>query len=185
MIDQTRTSIESQMLKSISNFKDEISKLRTGRANPAMVENITVDYYGTPTPLNQMANISAPEARMLLVQPWDVSALEVIEKAISQSQLGVTPQNDGKLIRLPMPPLTEETRKEVVKQASKMGEDARVTIRNIRRGGIDELKKAEKNKEITEDDLKKGQDQIQKLTDQFVKEVEKLLEDKSQDIMKV
>lgn len=185
MIDQTINDVTNQMEKSISNYKDEVSKLRTGRANPAMVEKIMVDYYGTPTPMSQVANISAPEARTLIVQPWDAAALEEIEKAIMKAELGVTPQNDGKMIRLPMPPLTEDTRKEVVKQAGTIAEDARISIRNVRRTGIDAMKKAQKDKEITEDDLKKGQEKIQKLTDDFIKKVDEILDQKSSDIMEV
>lgn len=185
MIDQTLQNIHSQMQKAISNFKDEMSKLRTGRANPGMVEKIMVDYYGTPTPMAQVATISAPEARTLVIQPWDAGALEEIEKALMKAQLGSTPQNDGKIIRLPMPPLTEETRKEVVKQAGQLAEDARVSVRNVRRTGIDSMKKAQKDKDITEDDLKKGQEKIQKVTDDFIGKIDQTLEEKSSDIMKV
>lgn len=185
MIDQTVKELTQQMDKAIEVYTNDISKLRTGRANPVMVEKITVNYYGTDTPLNQMANITAPDAKTIVVQPWDQSALEAIEKAITQADLGVTPQNDGSMIRLPMPPMTEERRKEVAKQAGNIAEDARVSIRNIRRGGIDDLKKAQKDKEITEDDLKRGQDRIQELTDTFTKRIDEILETKTKDIMSV
>ena len=165
-----------KMGKSIEAFAADISKLRTGRANPAMVEKITVNYYGTDTLLNQMANITAPDAKSLVVQPWDQSSLEAIEKAITQADLGVTPQNDGSLIRLPMPPMTEERRAEVVKHAGQISEDARISIRNIRRSGNDDLKKAHKDKEITEDDLKRGQDRIQKLTDEHIRKIDDIFE---------
>ena len=179
------SNLKDRMNKSIDAFKEEVAKLRTGRAHPSLVEGIMVEYYGNPTPMSQVANISAPEARMLLIQPWDQGALSEIEKALLKSDLGVSPQNDGRLIRLPLPPLTEERRKDLVKQASKISEEAKVAIRNIRRDGMDDLKTALKNKEITEDDQKKGQDQIQKLTDEFIATIDQILESKSKDILTV
>ncbi|MCB1198014.1 MAG: ribosome recycling factor [Bdellovibrionota bacterium] len=185
MIEATMQNLQQQMDKSIASFKEAMSKLRTGRANPGMVETLTVNYYGTPTLMSQIANISAPDARTLIVQPWDAGALDEIEKAIQKAELGITPQNDGKMIRLPMPPLTEDSRKEVVKQAGNLAEEARIAVRNIRRNGIDIFKKAQKDKELTEDDLKKAQEKVQKLTDDFTKKVDEILDQKSSDIMKV
>ena len=179
------STLHEQMEKSLGAFKDELTKLRTGRATPALVEKVMVDYYGTPTPIQQVANINAPDAKTIVIQPWDHSALSEIEKALIKSDLGITPQNDGSVVRLNMPPMTEERRKDVVKQAGQLAEEARISVRNIRRGGIDQLKKLQKDKEITEDDLKKGQDQIQKQTDDFIKKVDIALEQKSKDIMSV
>ncbi|MEZ4704399.1 MAG: ribosome recycling factor [Bdellovibrionota bacterium] len=185
MIEQLNQQVSSQMEKSIGSLKDELNKLRSGRATPSILENVLVDYYGNKTPITQMANVTAPEARLIVVQPWDQSSLGEIEKAIQKSDLGLSPQNDGKIIRIPLPALTEDRRKEIVKQASKIGEDARVSIRNIRRNGMDEIKSALKDKVITEDDQKKLQDQIQKTTDQFIAKVDTVVDEKSKEIMSI
>ena len=185
MLDEVLLELDDKMEKAVKSFEVELGKVRTGRASPSMLEVIKVDYYGTPTPINQMASVSTPEARMLVVQPWDQSSLELIEKAIQASDLGIVPQNDGKIIRLPIPPLTEERRKEFAKLVGKLAEDARVSIRNVRRFGMDELKKAEKDKTISEDDQKKGQEKIQSVTDQFIKKVDDLADSKSKEILEI
>lgn len=185
MIDTLVQSIQGQMTKSIGSFTDELGKLRTGRASSSLLDKVMVDYYGTPTPISQMAAINIPEARLITVQPWDVTSLSEIEKAIQKSDLGITPQNDGKILRLPLPPLTEERRKDIAKQASKTAEDSRVAVRNIRRNAMDELKTALKDKKISEDDQKKGQEKIQHLTDDFIKKIDSLLDKKTKEIMEV
>ncbi len=185
MIDTLVQSIQTQMTKSIGSFTDELGKLRTGRASSSLLDKVMVDYYGTPTPISQMAQVNVPEARLITIQPWDVTALGEIEKAIQKSDLGITPQNDGKILRLPLPPLTEERRKDIAKQASKTAEDSRVAVRNIRRNAMDELKNALKDKKISEDDQKKGQEKIQHLTDDFIKKIDALLDKKSKEIMEV
>ncbi len=183
MFEETMKNLEDHMEKTLKVLGDEFSQLRTGRASSALVDSITVDYYGTSTPLNQMATISTPEPRMLIVQPWDQSAIGEIEKAILKSELGIVPQNDGKFIRLPIPSLTEERRKELVKLANKYGEDTKVAVRNVRRQGMDDLKQAEKDKKISEDDHKKGQQKIQELTDAYVKKVDEIVGQKSKEIL--
>ena len=156
---------EEKMNKTISVFEENLAEIRAGRANPAILNKITVDYYGVPTPINQVAGISVPEARMILIQPWDVSILKEIEKEILKSDIGINPNNDGKVIRLTFPELNEERRKEIVKDIRKLAEEAKIAVRSIRRDAIDEAKELEKNSEITEDDLKKEEEDIQKLTD--------------------
>lgn len=173
------------MKKTVDALQYDFSTLKAGRANPKMLDKITVDYYGAMTPLNQMAAITSPEPRILMVAPWDVSSLKTIEKAIMGSNLGLNPSNDGKQIRLVIPQLTEERRKELVKMVLKSGEDSKVALRNIRRSAIDELKKAEKAKEITEDDVKQGEKSIQKILDEFIKNVDELVKEKEKDIMTV
>ena len=185
MINEVKKETEEKMLKSIDSLKKGFQKIRTGRATPDILDGITVDYYGNPSPINAVANISVPEARLVVIQPWEKTLLPDIEKAILASNLGLAPQNDGNLIRLNIPALTEDRRKELVKQAKALGEDAKVSIRNIRRDGNDKLKKAEKAKEINEDLMKDGMDEIQKLTDKFVKEIDDLVKAKSDDIMTV
>jgi len=185
MIDSLIQNSQNQMNKSINSFTEELAKLRTGRASTGLLDKIMVDYYGTPTPIAQMAAINVPEARLITVQPWDVTSLGEIEKAIQKSDLGITPQNDGKILRLPLPPLTEERRKDIAKQASKTAEDSRIAVRNIRRNGMDELKTALKDKKISEDDSKKGQDKLQHLTDDFIKKIDSLLDKKTKEIMEV
>ena len=177
--------IEEKMQKTISVYKENLTEIRAGRANPAILNKITIDYYGTPTPINQIAGISVPEARLIVIQPWDANALKEIEKAILTSDLGINPNNDGKLIRLNFPELNEERRKELVKEVKKMGEDAKVAIRSIRRDGMDEAKSMQKNSEMTEDELKSAEDTIQKITDKSIDEIDSLTEAKEKEIMTV
>lgn len=177
------TNIEERMKKTISIYEENLSEVRAGRANPAILNKISVDYYGTPTPINQMAGISVPEARLIVIQPWDMSILKEIERAILASDIGITPNNDGKVIRLNFPELNEERRKELVKEIRKTSEESKVAIRQIRRDGIDEFKKKQKDSEITEDDLKQAEDKIQKLTDMYIEEIDKILEAKEKEIM--
>ena len=176
---------EQRMDKSIESLKHEFASIRTGRASVALLDKIMVDYYGSPTPINQVANISVPEPRMILVAPWDKSMNGAIEKAILQSDLGLNPGNDGTAIRLTIPQLTEERRKEIVKIVHKKAEDAKVAVRNIRRDANDVLKKEEKAKTITEDDVKDGLDQIQKLTDKKIKQIDDLKAVKEKDVLEV
>ena len=176
---------EQRMDKSIESLKHEFASIRTGRASVALLDKIMVDYYGSPTPINQVANISVPEPRMILVAPWDKSMIGAIEKAILQSDLGLNPGNDGTAIRLTIPQLTEERRKENVKIVHKKAEDAKVAVRNIRRDANDVLKKEEKAKTITEDDVKDGLDQIQKLTDKKIKQIDDLKAVKEKDVLEV
>ena len=177
------TSIKEKMNKAVSFFNEKLSEIRAGRANPAILNKIRIDYYGTPTPINQIAGISVPEARMIVIQPWDASALKEIEKAILASDIGINPNNDGKVIRLNFPELTEERRKEIVKEIRKIAEETRVAVRGARRDGLDEFKAKQKNSEITEDELKLAENEIQKLTDKTIEEVDKILENKEKDIM--
>lgn len=177
------TEIENKMNKTISVFEENLSEIRAGRANPAILNKVMVEYYGTPTPINQVAGISVPEARLIVIQPWDMSVLKDIERAILASDIGITPNNDGKVIRLAFPELNEERRKELVKDIRKMGEESKVAIRAIRRDGIDEFRKMQKDSSITEDDLKAAEDQIQKITDKKVEEIDKLLENKEKEVM--
>ena len=174
---------EEKMNKTISVFEENLSEIRAGRANPAILNKITVNYYGVPTPINQVAGISVPEARLILIQPWDTSILKEIEKEILKSDIGINPNNDGKVIRLAFPELNEERRKEIIKDIKKMGEEAKVAIRSIRRDAIDEAKAMQKNSEITEDDLKNEEEAIQKLTDKKIEEIDKILEAKEKEVM--
>ena len=176
---------EEKMEKTLSNLAEDYSTIRAGRANPAVLNKITVDYYGSPTPLQQVANISVPEARMLVIQPWDRSLIKAIEKAIQASDVGINPNNDGTLIRLVFPELTEERRKDLSKDVKKKGEAAKVAIRNIRRDCVDAIKKAQKAGEITEDDQKKDEEDAQKLTDKYIGKVDKAVEAKTKEIMTV
>jgi ribosome recycling factor len=184
-MDSAIKSHEDRMKKTIKNLEEEFNNLRTGRASASLFDKIRVDYYGTPTPLNQVANISIPEARLVVIQPWDKGVMGEIEKAIQKSELSLNPANDGKVIRISIPPLTEERRKELVKHAKQIAETSRVAIRNIRRDANDELKKMEKGSEISEDDLKRGEDDIQKLTDKYVKDINEILEAKEKEILEV
>ena len=179
------TNIEERMKKTINVYETNLSEIRAGRANPAILNRITVDYYGTATPINQMAGISVPEARLIVIQPWDMSVLKEIERAILASDIGITPNNDGKVIRLNFPELNEERRKELVKDIRKMSEEAKVAVRSVRRDGIDEFKKMQKDSSITEDELKQAEDQIQKLTDKYVDQIDKITENKEKEIMTV
>ncbi len=177
------TNIEERMKKTISVYEENLSEIRAGRANPAILNKITVEYYGTATPINQVAGISVPEARLIVIQPWDGSVLKEIERAILASDIGITPNNDGKVIRLNFPELNEERRKELVKDIKKMGEEAKVAVRQVRRDGLDEFKKQQKDSLITEDDLKQAEDQVQKLTDKYVVEIDKLTDAKEKEVM--
>lgn len=174
---------KSLMAKSVEHTKDQISKVRTGRATSSLIDSLTFEYYGAPTPISQGAGISVPDARTIIVQPFDRSTLNDIEKAIRTADLGFNPQNDGTIIRIPVPPLTEERRKEYVKMCKKYAEDGKVAIRNIRRDQIDTLKKLEKSKEVSEDVRKRGEDDIQKQTDNFIKEVDTILNKKESELM--
>ncbi len=185
MFEAITKNLENQMEKALKVLRDELAKIRTGRASPALLDSVRVSYYGTITPLNQMASITTPEARLLVVQPWDLSAISEIEKAILKEDLGVAPQNDGKVIRIPIPPLTEERRKELVKLANKFAEECRVAVRNVRRNGMDELKRAEKEKKLSEDEQKRGQTKIQEMTDAFIKKIDTIVEAKAREILEV
>ena len=176
---------EEKMQKSLSNLENEYTAIRAGRANPRILDRIQVDYYGTPSPLQSVANISVPEARLIQIQPWDASLIKDIEKAILSSDLGLTPANDGKVIRLVFPELTEERRKELVKDVKKKGEEAKIAIRNIRRDANDAVKKEAKGNEISEDEQKQMEDKIQKLTDQYVSKIDRAIEAKSNEVMTV
>ena len=175
---------EDKMKKTMSNLESELGTIRAGRANPNVLNKIKVDYYGTPSPIQPVANVSVPEARMIQIQPWEKSMLKVIEKAIQVSDLGINPTNDGSMIRLVFPELTEERRKELVKDVKKKGEGAKVAIRNIRRDGNDAFKKL-KGSEVSEDEIKDMETDLQKLTDKYVKEVDKAVESKSKEVMTV
>lgn len=176
---------KEKMTKSISALNSEYNSIRAGRANPAVLDSIRVDYWGVPTPVNQMAAVSVAEARILVIQPWDKSALKLIEKAIQTSDIGINPQNDGSVIRLTFPPLTEERRKSLVKEVKATAENSKVAIRNIRRDAIEKLKGMKKNSEITEDDLKFGETEIQKITDDFIKQVDSVASAKEAEIMEI
>ncbi len=178
-------SIEEKMKKTISVFEESLSEVRAGRANPNILNKITVDYYGVATPINQIAGISVPEPRMILIQPWDISMLKEIEKAINIAEIGINPNNDGKVIRLAFPELTEERRKDLVKDIRKIAEESKVAIRAIRRDGMDMAKAAQKNNEITQDDLSVAETKIQKMTDTKIAEIDELLEKKEKEIMTV
>ncbi|MEW6725754.1 MAG: ribosome recycling factor [Bacillota bacterium] len=176
---------EGNMQKTIEILKKDFASLRAGRATPALLDKIAVDYYGTPTPINQLASISVPEPRLLIIQPWDKSAIGAIERAILKSDLGITPANDGNVIRLTVPQLTQERRQELVKLIKKRAEEGRVAVRNLRRDVLEQLKAKQKNGEISEDDLKRSQDEVQKLTDRYIKEIDSLLAAKEKEIMEV
>ena len=185
MIDEIFEDMKERMGKSLEALKRDYSRLRTGRASVSLLDGIRVSYYDTPTPLNQMASLAVPEPRLIVIQPWDKTAIEDIEKAILKSELGLTPMNDGKVIRIAIPPLTEERRKELVKVARKMSEDNKVAIRNIRRDANEMLKDLKKEKEITEDDLFRSQDEVQKVTDKFISEVDELCATKEKEILEI
>ena len=174
-----------RMEKTVKTFKEEMARVRTGRASVSLLEGVKVDYYGNKMPVTQMATVTVSEGRYIVIQPWDVSAIKNIEKAIMESDLGLTPTSDGKVIRINVPPLTEERRRDLVKLVRKMAEEARVAIRNIRRGLMDDLKKKKKEGEISEDDFHRYQDQVQKLTDEFIEKIEAVLEAKEKEILTV
>lgn len=177
--------IEEKMTKRVNGFLGELKTIRAGRANASILDKVSIDYYGTMTPVAQVGSISVPEPRTLVIQPWDASVLKEIEKAINASEIGITPQNDGKVIRMNFPPLTEERRKELVKQVKKYTEEAKVQIRNVRRDAMDDYKKQKKDGDITEDDLKGIEKDIQNLTDKFIKEIDDICADKEKEIIEV
>lgn len=185
MIRDIINDAEDRMKKSLEHLTKDLAAMRAGRANPAMVEKLSVDYYGVSTPVNQLANITVPEARLLVIQPWDKSMIADIEKAIMKSDLGITPSNDGNVIRIAVPQLTGERRKDLAKVIKKRAEEARVAVRNIRREANDMLKSSEKDKLISEDENKKGADEVQKLTDRYIKNVDTMLQSKEKEIMEV
>ena len=184
MSEQTKV-FEEKMKKSVSNLNSELLTIREGRANPHVLDKVTVEYYGAEVPINQVASVSTPEARIIAISPFDSTILKEIEKAINMSDIGINPNNDGKVIRLIFPELTEERRKELTKDVKKKGEDSKVAIRNIRRDAMDAVKKAEKANEITEDTLKNLEEEIQKLTDSNIAEIDKLVESKNKEIMSI
>lgn len=177
--------IEEKMEKTINVFSENLAAVRAGRANPAVLNKIRVDYYGVETPISQIAGISVPEARLIIIQPWDLGVLKEIEKAILTSDIGINPNNDGKVIRLSFPELNEQRRKELVKDIKKSAEESKIVVRNIRRDGIDEFKKQQKDSLITEDDLKLAEEQIQKITDKKIEEIDSILSNKEKEIMSV
>ena len=185
MIDEVLEETKERMGKSETAFENELTKVRTGRASQSMLDSVKVDYYGTQTPLPQMATVSVPESRLITVKPWDVSVINEVEKAILKANLGLTPSNDGKLIRISIPPLTEERRKEIVKTVSKTCEDFKVAVRNIRRDSNEMLKDLQKEGDISEDDSFKGQKQVQDLTDQSIKRLDEIFAEKEKEILEV
>lgn len=185
MISDLKKNTESRMSKSIDSLTESLQSIRAGRANTSLLDRIYVDYYGQQSPLNQVASLSAPEARLLAIQPWDSTLIPEIEKAIQKSDLGITPSNDGKIIRLVIPQLTEERRKDLTKLVGKYAEEAKVSIRNIRRDAMEDIKKAEKAKEISEDDRKTYEEDIQKLTDKYIKDVDGVTADKEKELMEI
>ena len=185
MIADVKSNANTGMTKALESFKRDLSKVRTGRASLSLLDDIKVDYYGTPTPLNQVGSMAVPEPRMITIQPWEKNLIGEIEKAILKADLGLNPSSDGQVIRLVFPPLTEERRREMVKQVKRMGEDAKVGIRSVRREANDTLKKLEKDKDITEDEQKRGEKEIQDLTDDYVALVDKVIEEKEKDLMEL
>jgi ribosome recycling factor len=179
------TQVQKEMDSSVAVLRKDLAKLRTGRASTALLEHIHVDYYGASTPLNQLATLSAPEPRLLIIQPFDRAAMAEIEKAILKSDLGLTPNNDGKVIRIPIPALTEERRKDLVKHVKKIAEEYRVSVRNHRRVAVEQLKDAEKKKEITADEAKHGHDRVQKITDDFIGRIDKIVKAKEDEVMAI
>ena len=185
MIADVKSKTSAGMAKALESFRRDLSKVRTGRASLALLDDVRVDYYGTPTPLNQVAAMAVPEPRLITIQPWEKNLAGEIEKAILKADLGLNPSSDGQLIRLVFPPLTEERRKEMVKQVKRLGEEAKIAVRNVRREGNDALKKFEKDKEITEDDLKRGEKEVQDVTDDYVARVDKVIAEKEKDLMEI
>jgi len=183
MIESIYAETRERMGKSVSALKSEFKRIRTGRASLALLDGIRVDYYGTLTPLNQMASLSVPESRLITIQPWDISVIKEVEKAILKSDLGLTPSSDGKIIRIAIPPLTEERRKELVKMANKMGEEYKVAVRNIRRDSNELLKGLKKEGDISEDEAFKAQDQVQKITDEYIKRIDDVYQEKEKEIL--
>jgi len=185
MVTETLKSIEEKMKKSVSILQEDLGTIRAGHATPALVEHIKAEYGGVPMPLHQIAGISAPEARLLIIQPWDKSSIRSIEKAILKSDLGLNPSNDGNIIRLNIPPLSEERRQELIRVVKKKVEERRIIVRNMRRDAMDDMRKLEKNKEISQDEMKRAQGQLQKITDAFIANAEKIGQDKEVELMEV
>lgn len=185
MIQEILSDAKEKMQKRVTSLQTELGKLRTGRASLNVLDGVKVDYYGTPTPVNQVATLAVPEARLITIQPWEAHIIPDIEKAILQANLGLTPSNDGKVIRLSIPKLTEERRKDIVKQIKGIGEEARISVRHTRRDANEYIKKLEKDSQISEDELKKSQDQVQKITDEYIKQIDDILVKKEKDIMTV
>jgi ribosome recycling factor len=185
MIDEVHANTERKMKRAVEALQHDLASVRTGRASPALLERVNVDYYGAPTPLNGVATISVPEPRLLLIQPWDKKLLPLIEKAIQKSDLGLTPSSDGNVVRLPIPALNEERRRDLVKQVHKRVEEARVAVRNCRRDAIDELRKGERDKQVSEDEVKRAQDRLQKLTDGFIGQVDDVGKRKESEVMEI
>ncbi len=183
MINEIKASLESDMSKAIDSLKHQLTKVRTGRASASVLDGVTVDYYGSPTPVNQVGQISTPEARLLQIQPFDKTLISEIEKSIINANLGLNPSNDGNLIRIAFPALTEETRRDQVKEIKKIGEDSKIQIRNARRDGNETIKKAEKDKEISEDDSKKFQAEVQTVTDKYTKQVDEIVAGKEKELL--
>ena len=184
-MDRVFENTKKRMEKCLDSLERDYDTIRAGRANPNILNNVVVEYYGTPTPLNQMAAVSVPEPRLLVIQPWDAGTLRDIEKAINMSDIGINPQNDGKVIRLAFPQMTEEDRKRLVKEVSKRAEEAKVAVRNIRRDSMDDIKQLKKDNEITEDDQKDGEKELQKITDDYIKSVDKMTEKKENEILSI
>ena len=178
-------NVKEKMEKTISVYEEHLAEIRAGRANPAILNKVKVNYYGVPTPISQVAGISVPEARLIVIQPWDVTILKEIEKEILKSDIGINPNNDGKVIRLNFPELNEERRKEIVKDVKKLAEEARIAVRQIRRDSIDEYRKMQKNSGITEDELKNSEDEIQKITDNMINKIDEILNNKEKEIMSI
>ena len=185
MVNETLQNIENKMKASVKVFREDLASIRTGHATPALVEHVKVDYAGVPTPLNQLAGISAPEAGLLVIQPWDKSSISSIEKAILKSELGLNPANDGNIIRIGIPPLSEERRQELIKVVHKRVEERRIAVRNLRHEALNELKKLEKDKEISQDEQKRSQEQLQSITDLFISEIEKIGSDKENELKEI
>lgn len=185
MIAENKKNFVEKSKKSISLFKEKLKKIRTGRASASLFDGVMVDYYGTPTPISQVASINIPEARMIVIQPWDKSMIKAIEKAIQKAELGFNPSSDSNIIRIIVPPLTEETRKDMVKEVKALGEQAKISIRNLRRDANDQLKKSLKSHDLTEDEERSALDDTQKLTDDFIKEIDSILENKEKEILEI
>lgn len=185
MLEEVYEEVEHKMERSIEALRKDLSRIRTGRASLALLDGISVDYYGAATALNQMATLAVPESRLITIQPWDKTQIGSIEKAIQRSDLGLTPTNDGTVIRLSIPPLTADRRKELVKQVKKVGEESKIALRNVRRDGNDMLKSLEKDKLVSEDDWRRGQDQVQKITDRYIAQIDEILQSKEHEVMEV
>ena len=185
MLDDVYQEVEHKMERSVEALRRDLARIRTGRASLALLDGIRINYYGTATPLNQVATLSVPESRLITIQPWDKTQLGTIEKAIQSSDLGLTPANDGTLIRLAIPALTAERRKELVRQVKKIGEESKIALRNVRRDGNETLKSLEKDKLVSEDDMRRGQEQVQKITDRYIANVDDILQTKENEVMEV